>query len=153
MRLTLLRSPNYPDPTGDKGVHDFTYSIYPHSGDWRVGDTVREAYKLNVPLMTASASGETAAASLSGVSFAEINRANVILDTIKGAEDGDGIIVRVYESQGARCNAALTFGFDVKSAAECNLMEVWEQDLEVADNKLNFYIKPYEIKTFRIKKS
>ena len=151
MRLTLLRSPNYPDPVGDKGVHDFTYSIYPHSGDWRVGDTVREAYKLNVPLMTASASAASETASLNGVSFAKIDRTNVIIDTIKGAEDGDGIIVRVYESQGARCKAALTFGFDVTSAAECNLMEVWEQDLEVADNKLNFYIKPYEIKTFRIK--
>lgn len=164
MRLTLLRSPNYPDPVGDKGVHDFTYSIYPHSGDWRVGDTVREAYKLNVPMQTTdlttysdncgyavcSSAGQTA---LDAFTFITVNKPNVIIDTIKGAEDGDGIIVRVYESQGARCNAALNFGFEVKEAAECNLMEVWEQNLQLSENRLDFYIKPYEIKTFRLRKA
>jgi len=161
MRLTLLRSPNYPDPTGDKGVHDFTYSIYPHSGDWRVGDTVREAYRLNVPMKITDGShaadlavcSASSLPALSCVAFAACNRSNVIIDTIKGAEDGDGIIVRVYESQGARCSAALTFGFPVQGAAECNLMEVFEQKLPVTDNRLAFYIKPYEIKTFRIHKS
>ena len=153
MRLTLLRSPNYPDPTGDKGTHDFTYAIYPHSGDWRTGETVQEAFRLNVPLQVTAATAPpctNAATAKAPFSFVSVNRSNVIIDTIKGAEDGDGIIVRVYESQGARCKASLSFGFEASRAAECNLMEVHEQDLSLTDNTLSFYIRPYEIRTFRI---
>lgn len=152
MRLTLLRSPNYPDPVGDKGEHDFVYSVYPHSGDWRTGDTVREAYALNVPLMAETAS-TAAAASLESFSFAQIDRPNVIVDTVKGAEDGEGLIVRVYESQGARCHAQLSFAFDLAEVRECNLMECDEQTISVDKNRFDFYIKPYEIKTFRIFKT
>ena len=66
-------------------------------------------------------------------------------------EDGDGIIVRVYESQGARVKAKLTFGFDIKDAIETNLMEVNETEIEVINNSIEFNIKPFEVKTFRIK--
>jgi len=87
------------------------------------------------------------------VSFASIDKANAIIDTIKGAEDGDGLIVRVYESQGARCEATVSFGFDVKDVTECNLMEVDEQAVPADGNSFKFYIKPYEIKTFRVRKA
>ena len=148
MRLTLLRAPNYPDPVGDKGEHDFVYSIYPHFGDWRVGDTVREAYQLNAPLAAGTGSG--AAAKLAPFGFVASSRPDVIVDTLKGAEDGDGLILRVYESQGARGDAEVDFGFALASAAECNLMEDYEHDVPVEGGRLRFYIKPYEIKTFRL---
>src|SRR5206468_2719179 len=45
--LTLLKSPAAPDPQADQGWHEFTYSLYPHSGDWRKAHTVRQAYQLN----------------------------------------------------------------------------------------------------------
>lgn len=51
LRLTLLRGTEYPDPHADLGVHEFTYSLLPHGGDWRAADTVRQAYALNVPLL------------------------------------------------------------------------------------------------------
>ncbi len=150
MRLTLLRGTVYPDPVGDIGEHDFTYSILPHCGDWRRGDTVREAYALNAPVLPVVGNGDGSAKSFR---FASIANANVILDTIKGAEDGDGIIVRVYESQGCRGNAAIDFGFALQDAAECNLMEEFEHAMTTEGNTLRFSIKPYEIKTFRIHKA
>lgn len=148
MRLTLLRGTVYPDPVGDIGQHEFTYSIMPHCGDWRCGDTVREAYELNVPMLPAVGEGAGRAKKFS---FASCANANVILDTIKGAEDGDGLIVRVYESQGSRGNASIEFGFRLQEAAECNLMEEFERVLPAEGNTLRFAIKPYEIKTFRIR--
>lgn len=151
MRLTLLRSPNYPDPVGDKGEHDFVYSIYPHSGDWRTGGTVHEAYNLNVPLCVSSGPSDAASA-LSPFSFAQIDRDDVIIDTIKGAEDGDGLILRVYESEGARGTARIKLAFPIASVTECNLMEVNEQDIAADGDAFSFCIKPYEIKTFRIRR-
>jgi alpha-mannosidase len=133
----------------DKGEHDFVYSIYPHSGDWRVGDTVREAYQVNVPLCAEVGNGAGCGGAMTA--FAAINRPNVIVDTIKGAEDGNGLIVRVYESQGARCEAELTFGFELADATECNLMEDDEHAVSVDGGKLRFYIKPYEIKTILLR--
>lgn len=147
MRLTLLRGTVYPDPVGDIGEHEFTYSILPHCGDWRCGDTVREAYALNVPLQTCTGTGTGKA---NNFTFASIANANVILEALKGAEDGDGLIVRVYESQGVRGKAAIDFGIALKDAVECNLMEVNETPAAVEGSRLCFTIKPYEIKTFRI---
>lgn len=148
MRLTLLRGTVYPDPVGDIGEHSFTYSILPHCGDWRCGDTVREAYALNVPLQTCTGTGTGKA---NNFTFASIANANVILEALKGAEDGDGLIVRVYESQGVRGKAAIDFGIALKDAVECNLMEVNEVPAAVEVSRLCFTIKPYEIKTFRVR--
>ncbi len=50
LRLTLLRSPNWPDPTADRGYHEFTYAIYPHSGSWQAAETVKRGYEFNSPL-------------------------------------------------------------------------------------------------------
>ena len=51
LRLSLLRSPTWPDPETDQGHHEFTYSLYPHGGTWREAMTVRQGYELNYPLM------------------------------------------------------------------------------------------------------
>ncbi|MGI6173026.1 MAG: alpha-mannosidase [Christensenellales bacterium] len=151
MRLTLLRAPNYPDPVGDKGEHSFVYSIYPHAGDWRTGGTVREAYSLNEPLR-AFAGDASAKRSVAPFSFAEIDCKNVIIDTIKGAEDGDGIILRAYESEGARGTAKVSLCIPIASVAECNLMEEDERDVATDKGGFAFAFKPYEIKTFRIRR-
>src|SRR5207302_3299090 len=45
LRLSLLRSPAWPDPHADEGHHDFTYSLYPHGGSWREAQSVRRGYE------------------------------------------------------------------------------------------------------------
>ncbi|WP_322907473.1 alpha-mannosidase [Paenibacillus campi] len=52
LRLSLLKSAIHPDPMADYGQHQFTYSLYPHSGDWLDGGTVQEAWQLNAPCTT-----------------------------------------------------------------------------------------------------
>lgn len=52
MRLTLIKAAKTPDDTADLGVHEFTYSLLPHSGDRRNGGTMQEAWSLNAPLTT-----------------------------------------------------------------------------------------------------
>ncbi|NJL62259.1 MAG: alpha-mannosidase [Methylacidiphilales bacterium] len=50
LRLTLLRGTEYPDSEADKGIHEFTYALYPHAGSWEEAQTVRRGYELNLPL-------------------------------------------------------------------------------------------------------
>ncbi|MGI6238121.1 MAG: alpha-mannosidase, partial [Christensenellales bacterium] len=149
MRITLLRAPNYPDPVADKGEHTFTYSIYPHMGDWRNG-TVREAHLLNAPLV-ATAAAKPAAPRALPASLVTLESETAVLDAVKGAEDADGLILRVYESGGARGNARLILGFNATGAHECDLMEQDERALTITENSIEFVIKPYEIKTFRVR--
>ncbi|MBE5816557.1 MAG: alpha-mannosidase [Clostridiales bacterium] len=151
MRITLLRAPNFPDVVADKGVHTFTYSLYPHENNWRQGGTVEEAFDLNVKLLPYECKENTPKAELYTESFVTVDADGVMIDTIKGAEDGNGIIFRMYEAKGGRYNnAELKFAFPVASVNECNLMEDNEDDYAVENNAISFKIKPYEIKTFRV---
>jgi alpha-mannosidase len=50
LRLTLLRGTEFPDSEADKGIHEFTYALYPHAGSWEEAQTVKRGYELNQPL-------------------------------------------------------------------------------------------------------
>ena len=144
--LTLLKSGIVPNPTADQEKHHFTYSLYPHRGDFRVGGVMFEAVKLNQPVLTAR--GDSTAC----YSYVSVNQPNVMLETVKKAEDGDGTILRVYEYHNARTRVVLSFGERITSAVECNLLEEEIGTVKVDNSQVEFEIKPYEIKTFRIKK-
>ena len=97
MRLSLLRSPDSPDPKCDRGRHEFAFALFPHAGNWRDAGVVAEAYRFNHPLRPGNLTG----------SFATVNTPNLVIDTIKRAEDSAALIVRLYECHGARGTARL----------------------------------------------
>ncbi|MBM3212032.1 alpha-mannosidase, partial [Candidatus Poribacteria bacterium] len=152
LRISLLRSPTSPDPNADEGKHEFTYSLYPHAGDWRSGETAQRAYELNCPLMAVVCEPHTGSLPKM-VSFCHLDKNHVIIDTIKKAEDSDDIIIRLYEAYGQRGNVTLNFEYTPKRISECNLMEEKDKHLDLNGNSLVFHINPYEIKTFKIKYS
>ena len=147
IRLTLIKSAIEPDPNADSGQHVFTYSLFPHQGDWRSGNTVREAYRLNVPLLSSPGSNETDL-NHDYFSFVKVNSNNIIIESVKKAEDGAGIVVRLYEFHNQRGKAELEFAYPLKKAYECNLLEKEKKVLRFSNNKIVFFIEPYEIKTF-----
>ena len=101
MRLSLLRAPVSPDPLADRGRHSFTYAVLPHIGDLRDGHVIEQAYGLNVPLIVRDL--KTAAGRLpASHSFFLSSRRGAIVETIKVAEDGGAIVVRLYEAEGGR---------------------------------------------------
>ncbi|MCK5759495.1 MAG: alpha-mannosidase, partial [Clostridiales bacterium] len=150
MRLTLLKSATMPSPVADYGEHDMTYSIMPHKGDFRVGGTVDAAYELNCPAHAVAVSGGM---NIIGneMSFVTIDKQNVKIEAVKKAEDSREVIVRVYECYNQRSDVRLTVVKPVKAAFECDLMENQQSQMQTEDNVISFSIKPYEIKTFKIK--
>lgn len=148
IRLTLLRSTTEPDPHADEGHHEFTYSLLPHTGDWRT-QTVQRAYELNLPLLARfTDSHEGRCPDSFGLVSADVP--NVVVETVKLAEDSEDLIVRCYECYNQRGPVTLTFGRPIAEATECNLMERDDQPVEFAFNQLIFYVKPYQIRTFRV---
>ena len=148
MGLTLLKSGIFPNPDADQGVHEFTYSLYPHQGDFRTGSVIREAYDLNCPLygMTEQTGQKKT------YSFLTIGEENVLAETVKQAEDGQGIIVRLYEAWGKRTRVHAAFDEPWK-IEECDLAEKAGRILAENEKTAVFEIKPYEIKTLRLSRS
>ena len=145
--LTLIKSGTEPNPTTDQEMHFFTYSLYPHAETWKAAGTVPQAFFLNQPALVSNGGkpGES-------FSLASLNVPNVVLETVKKAEDGDGVILRMYECENARTPVTLTFNRPLASAESCNCLEEPDgEPVKVDGNKVSFLVKPFEIKTIRIR--
>jgi alpha-mannosidase len=139
MTLSLLRGTEWPDRTADLGTHKLRYALYPHDGDWRAAGTVREALLFNRPVLWA-----TGVLDIAPLVTAE--PANVVIDTIKPAEDGKGVVVRLYESCGMACEARLSFDRPTRRVRLSNTLEDGGATVEGGRLKL----RPYQIATLRI---
>lgn len=156
IELTLLRSPKDPDPLRDRGAHSFTYALYPHRGDFREGGVIPAAYFLNFPVLHfhGEKDGGTPP-SLEKIPLFSLDSPNVVLETVKRADREEAIILRMYESFGQRGQVSLQTRFPVHQALESDLLE---NDLNMLSvnrgeqgSSVRFYIKPYEIKTLKLK--
>lgn len=145
MALTLIKSGIEPNPVADQEEHYFTYAIYPHAEKWQEAKTVEQAYDLNQPAI-AVAGGKPG----SLLSKASVDRSNVVLETIKCAESGHGIIIRMYESENALTKTNLVVEGNYNKAFVCNLLEEEEAELELKDGVVCVQLKPYEVVTVKL---
>jgi alpha-mannosidase len=141
MRMTLLRSPRWPDPDADRGAHELAFAVFPHAGGWQEAGVTAEALRFNAPLLLGE--GEAGAAgSRSWFACDEL-----MVDTIKPSEDGDGVIVRLYEPHGARGTARLRVGVPFGDAWFANLLEDRIGAAEVDGDEIVIPFRPFEIVT------
>ncbi len=149
LRLSLLRSPEWPDPHADEGHHEFTYSLYPHGGGWKDALTVWRGYELNYKLMARSI--EKHQGSLAPQhSFLQAQQDNIIVTALKKAEDDNALVVRFYEWAGKDSDVTLQLPPGAQSAVETNLMEKPTGSVSLHDGKVSLHTKPYEIKTIKV---
>ncbi len=148
MRITLMRGPVCPDPKGDLGINTFRYSLYPHADSWRKAETSHRAYEENVvfdAFYVANGKGTE-----SEKSFIELNKGNIVIDALKKAQDGNGLILRMFETKSQRGEVTVNLPFTDAKVIECNMMECDETPVDFTDGSFTAYIKPHEVKTFRI---
>ncbi|HOX28958.1 MAG TPA: glycoside hydrolase family 38 C-terminal domain-containing protein, partial [bacterium] len=149
MRMSLLRSPKDPDPEADMKEHVIEYAMYPHSGDWRAAATPRKGFEFNthvIPVFEAVHDGPLPASK----SFFASQPSNVILASVKVAEDSKALILRVYEAAGKDSSAVITLPAKPKAVQETNLMEEQPVKVKAAGNEIKTPIGHYEIKTFKV---
>lgn len=121
--LTLLRSPRYPDPTADIGVHRFTYSLLPHRGDWRAASVPHWAEQLTRPLVVGG-SGEAPAKAYSPVELSTLHgRAAFTVSALKPAEDPGRIVLRLQEVHGGDDRLRVRWNFPVAGVEPVNGLE------------------------------
>ncbi|WP_375295216.1 alpha-mannosidase [Paenibacillus sp.] len=152
--LNLLRSPSYPDPEADRAKHGFIYSLFPHQGDHVQAEVYKRGYELNVPLRTVETPnhiGEGTVAKPAGTdSFLKLDHPNVMVETVKRAEDGEDIIIRLYETAGTRIQTTLHTAFRMSEAWLADMLERRIQPLDIKGQTLNLTFAPFEIMSLRL---
>lgn len=150
LRISLLRSPTWPDPDADRGHHSFSYSLYPHAGDWKHALTVRRGYEFNYKLAAEPVAPHAGPLPTSR-SFVGVKQDHVVLTAFKKAEDENAILLRFYEWAGESGNVELTIPKEATAAELTNLMEKSEQKHLTLDNgHVTVPVHPYEIVSVRL---
>ncbi|MFP4354757.1 MAG: alpha-mannosidase [Phycisphaerae bacterium] len=146
INLTLLKSAKAPDMHADIGTQEFNYSLYAWNGSLAASGVARQAYEINVPATTAAGNGGQQ-------SVFTIDDPDVILETLKPAEDGSSdIVLRLYESMRRHARTSLHTTLPVSAAEQTNMLETDPQPLDVHhDGRIDLQFRPFEIKTLRLK--
>ena len=151
LRLSLLRSPTWPDPNADRGRHHFSYALYPHAGTWKEAFTVRRGYEFNYKLQATQVEAHVGVLP-SEHSFVQVDSQNVVLTALKKSEDGDALILRFYEWAGQNGSVKLSVPAGVVSAATTDLMEnAVGTPLAISSGQpIQVPVHPYEIVSVKL---
>lgn len=150
MELTLLRAATVPERYTDRGEHTFVYAFTAWEGPFYDSDVVKQGYELNTAVSVRKRG-------CTGFSAFRVEKENVILETVKPAEDGSGdLILRLYESKKARTDTAVSMdlerlGRSVYGASLCNMLEQEREVLTIQNRTLQLSFEPFEILTVRLK--
>ncbi len=149
LRLSLLRSPEWPDPHADEGHHEFTYSLYPHGGGWKDALTIRRGYELNYKLIAIAAEKHQGALAPEH-SFVQTQAENIVVTALKKAEDENALVLRFYEWAGKDGDVTLQLPPGAESASETDLMERPIASVPLENGAVRVHTTPYAIETVKV---
>ena len=129
----------------------FRYSVTTHAGDWREGQCTQFGWSVGNPLIAENVHGrKDGPLPIGKASFCQIDQPNVLLTALKQAEDGEGIILRLTETQGRRTTATVTLPHvTVKDAKRTNVVEEPREELPFTEHEIRVHLKPFGITTCR----
>ncbi len=150
LRISLLRSSIYPDPMADRGAQHMIYSLYPHAGNWHTAMVERRGYEFNYPLFAYQTNPHPGILG-SEHCFLSVQDPSVVVTAMKHSEDGNALILRMFDWSGTMSDAAIQLPGNPFKATEADLMEhPLGQSLQLSGNQLHVQMHPYEIKTLRV---
>ena len=146
LRLTLLRAATWPDPKSDRGMHYFTYAIYPHQHSWREANTVQKGYELNTPLQAVICDRleqNSQSTQLPPTNeLLNLSADNLILMAL---QQGDrSLIMRCYEATGRETRLQIQSNLDLKlrDRVDCLGRQQLEDDFSL--------VQPYKIISLKL---
>lgn len=132
--VDLLRSQVYPCADEDKGVHSFSYALYGHAGTAEESQVAPLAYAFNRPLIVTEMQPMESVVATDNV--------HAVVETVKPAEDGHGIIVRVYNDTAHPIRTTLYANGTITET------DMLEEPIAPVDGAFDMHA--FQIKTFRI---
>lgn len=141
----MIKAATDPYPDADQGIHKFTYSLYAHQGTWKEADTMEQSLDLNVPALVLPILLDC-----EDTAYFSVDEKNILLDTVKKAEEEKAVVVRLYEYHNRQTVGSLSAKRHIERAFLCNLLEEEEEELPVIVNCVSINFKPYEIHTIKL---
>ncbi|HEV7687157.1 MAG TPA: glycoside hydrolase family 38 C-terminal domain-containing protein, partial [Acidimicrobiia bacterium] len=152
LRLSLLRAPTAPDPLCDRGPHRFTYALLPHDG--HLAPVIAAGYALGAPLAVRAprpADGAAGAATRPPEhAVMAVSDPGFVVETVKAADDGRGVIVRGYEALGGRRRFRLRPGVPCTGAVRTDLLERDGEPVPIDGDGIPLTVRPFELVTLRL---
>ena len=155
IRLTLLRSSYDPDPLPELGQHEIKFALMPHDGDLRPSDAARAGYEFNHQI-EAVATDVHKGDLPKEKGFVSVITPNVLLSGIKKAEDGEELVLRLYETEGKAVTAEVEIDSSLVEpnsvAVETDILErpVSDSSAKLEGNTLKVSIPAFGIATVKI---
>ncbi|MGA2624054.1 MAG: glycoside hydrolase family 38 C-terminal domain-containing protein [Bacteroidota bacterium] len=150
IRLSLLRSPKWPDPTADRGKHSIEYALYPHAKSWKNASTVHRAYEYNNPLIAVIADKHKGSLA-ENHSFMKLEPANLVLTTMKKSENSDAWIIQWYDAKGEDTEAVVTLPLIPKNVFTSNFLEENGTPIQFSGNKVNVKTGKNAVTTIKVR--
>ncbi len=149
MRLSLLRSPKWPDPTADRGKHSISYALYPHQQSWKEAGTIRRSMEYNQSLMPVATKRHNGKLP-STYSFLKIGGPGIILTSIKRAEDDNAWVIQWYESEGRGTTTTVELPATIRKACYSNFIEENGSAIEASGRKISVETKANTVTTVKV---
>ncbi len=150
VRITLVRGATAPYAEADKGEHRLRYGLFVHAGVSDLEQVHLTAERFNNPVAVIGDTSVSGSAEAQSFSFAAIDNDCVTIETVKQAEDGKGLILRIFEHANRRVSTTVSFGPKIKSVSRVNLMEEGNEPVALEGNAVKLDLRPFEITTLRV---
>ena len=143
VRLSLIRGPMFPDPKTDQGRHQLRVSAVCGAD---IETAITAGQRLNQPVREVHGSHPV-------VPIVTVGAPGVLVEAVKLAEDGSGdVVVRLYESLGARSSGVVLPGFGYADVQRTDLLERRiDPDPETSAAGVALVVRPFEIVTLRFR--
>ena len=155
LRLSLLRASTMPDPVADRGEHQFRYALLPHGGSFAAAGVIQHAAALGIdpqirPVRSSAGPAEADRGRWEpSVSLVASSSPGAVVTAVKRADEGDELVVRLYEAWGGRRRTQLRLAQPVVRAQRADLLEQPEAELVLSDagTTVDLELAPFEIVT------
>lgn len=153
--LSLLRATTFPDPTADRGVHEFTYALMPHDGNWREAGVAEEAECLGLGVRTIPAGAEATGSLRDGWQLLRWDPGSTSIEIVacKPAERGTGAVIRLVERHGGRGSIRFSLPEGITQVREVDLLEepLELPGFERSGREVGIEFRPFQIRTLLLR--
>ena len=128
----------------DHGSHHFLHALFLGEGDWRNNNTMQQATLFN------SGFSVQPGVLTSAITAWQLQAQHTMLTTVKSAENGKGLILRLVEHAGLSEDITLNIPAKFHQAELCNLLEDKQENIPVNNGQIKLKVKPNKIITIRV---
>jgi len=129
------------------GKHNYSFSLTSYEGSWQENNIHQWGRQWSKPTMTFF--GDEAPTERRR-SYVSADKNNIVVSTLKKAEDEDAVVVRLYETTGKKTTARLQTSFPIKRAQVMDIIETTASKLASQEDSIKLSFRPFEIKTLKL---